>query len=141
MDSSIEPSQPRNHSQEELSKEERSEESSDEDSQKENLPPPGTPDRLDPEKVRVIDIEIAPSGTLLRRDCYDPDGGAAEMGDVLRLKDGELYVRRVGWARSGSMNPEVELEWEATGLSPDEVRAIKVYTWPVGPPVRAFVEQ
>lgn len=107
-----------------------------EDPPGEGLPPAGTPTRLDPEKVRVVDIEVRQTGEILRRDCYDPDGDAAEMGDVLRVAEGELYVRRVRWARSEEAT--VELEWEATGLAPEDVRTAKVFTWPVEEQVRSF---
>jgi hypothetical protein len=78
------------------------------------------------------------TGELIRRDCYDPDGGAAEMGDVMRLKGGELYLRAIDWARSGSHSEEVSLQWEPTGLTRGEVGRIGVFTWPKGEPVRVF---
>lgn len=100
-----------------------------------------TPDRLEPKKVRVVDVEEKDTGELIRRDCYDPDGGAAEMGDVMRLKDGELYLRTIDWARSESHSEDVELRWEPTGLTKEEVGRIGVFTWPTGQPVRVFVDE
>lgn len=102
---------------------------------------PETPQRIDPEKVRVVDIEEKETGELIRRDCYDPDGGVAEMGDVLRLKGGELYLRAIDWARSKSQSEKIVLKWEPTGLRKEEVGRIGVYTWPAGEPVRVFADQ
>jgi hypothetical protein len=81
---------------------------------------PDTPERIDPGKVRVVDVEEKETAELIRRDCYDPDGGAAEMGDVMRLKGGELYLRAIDWARSKSHSEEVSLQWEPTGLTRGE---------------------
>jgi hypothetical protein len=100
-----------------------------------------TPERIDPEKVRVVDIEEKETGEVIRRDCYDPDGGAAEMGDLMRLKDGELYLRVVDWARSTSHSEEPTLKWEPTGLTREEVGRIGVFTWPTGEPVRIFARE
>jgi len=89
----------------------------------------GTPERVNPEKVRVVDIEEKETGELIRRDCYDTDGGAAEMGDVLRPKDGELYLRAIDWARSKSRSDKLALQWEPTGLTKEEVGRIGVFTF------------
>lgn len=102
---------------------------------------PNTPERIDPEKVRVVDVEEKETGELIRRDCYDPDGGAAEMGDVMRLKGGELYLRAIDWARSKSHSEKLTLRWEPTGLTREEVGRIGVFTWPRGEPVRVFVDE
>jgi len=97
-----------------------------------------TPVRIDPQKVRVVDVEIKDTGELVRRDCYDPDGGPAEMGDVMRLKDDQLWLRVIRWAREKVHSSEVQVEWQATGLTPDEIGRIGVFTWPVGTAVRVF---
>lgn len=97
-----------------------------------------TPTRIDPEKVRVVDIEEKETGELISRDCYDPDGGAAEMGDVMKLRDGELWLRTIDWARSKSHSEELTLRWEPTGLTQEDVGRIGVFTWPMGEPVRIF---
>jgi hypothetical protein len=102
---------------------------------------PDTPDRIDPDKVRVVDVEEKESGEVIRRDCYDPDGGPAEMGDVMRLKGGELYVRAIDWARSKSHSDELKLRWEPTGLTREEVGRIGVFTWPTGEAVRIFAHE
>jgi ribosomal protein S28E/S33 len=96
------------------------------------------PDRIDPSKVRVVDVEAKNTGEVIHRDCYDPDGGPAEMGDVMALKDGELWLRVIKWARSKSHSAELSLEWEPTGLSTDEVGRIGVFKWPTGTAVRVF---
>lgn len=96
--------------------------------------------RVDPTKVRVVHIERKDTDEGIRRDCYDPDGGAAEMGDVMRLKDGELWLRTIDWARSKSPYEEVTLRWEATGLTQETVGRIGIFTWPLGEPVRIFVD-
>jgi hypothetical protein len=97
-----------------------------------------TPDRIDPAKVRVVDVEQKTTGELIQRDCYDPDGGPAEMGDVMALKDGVLWLRVISWARSKSPHDELTLEWQSTGLSTDEVGRIGVFKWPTGDSVRVF---
>ncbi len=97
-----------------------------------------TPDRIDPAKVRVVDVEAKTTGEVIHRDCYDPDGGPAEMGDVMALKDGILWLRVINWARTKSHNDELVLEWESTGLSTEEVGRIGVFKWPVGKAVRVF---
>jgi ribosomal protein S28E/S33 len=97
-----------------------------------------TPDRIDPAKVRVVDVEAKNTGEIIHRDCYDPDGGPAEMGDVMTLKDGELWLRVISWARSKSHSDELTLKWESTGLSSDEVGRIGVFKWPTGKAVRVF---
>lgn len=97
-----------------------------------------TPDRIDPSKVRVVDVEAKNSGKVIHRDCYDPDGGPAEMGDVMALKDGVLWLRVISWARSKSHSDDLTLEWQSTGLSTDEVGRIGVFKWPTGGSVRVF---
>lgn len=54
-----------------------------------------TADRIDPTKVRVVDVEMKATEKVLRRDCYDPDGDPVEMGDVMRVENGELWLRTV----------------------------------------------
>jgi len=100
-----------------------------------------TPDRIDPTKVRVVDVEKKATGEVIRRDCYDPDGGAAEMGDVMRLDKGQLWLRTIDWARSSSPHAELTLTWEPMGLTPEDIGRIGVFTWPLGEPVRVFAEK
>lgn len=100
--------------------------------------PPETLPRIDPDKVRVVDIEEKETGKLIRRDCYDPEGEATEMTGIMRLIGGELYLRVIGWARSNSQSEEIALKWEPTGLGKEEVGRIGVFTWPRGEPVRVF---
>lgn len=100
-----------------------------------------TPDYLDPEKVRAVDVEIKETGEIIRRECYDPDGGPAEMGDVMRVEDGVLWLRVIRWARSRSPDAELKVQWESTGLSAEEVGRIGVFTWPVGEAVAIFGEK
>lgn len=100
-----------------------------------------TPARLDPNKIRVVDVENKETGEMLRWDCYDPDGGGAEMGDVLRLEDGELWLRTIDWARSDIPGAKVRLRWQTTGLDQDKIGRIGVFTWPVGESVRIFADK
>ncbi len=95
---------------------------------------------IDPSKIRVVDIERKDTGEILRRDCYDPDGGAAEIGDVMGLKRGELWLRTVSWARSKSMEPTIHVRWEATGLAREDIGKVEVFAWPVGEPVPIFTD-
>jgi hypothetical protein len=119
----------------------------DRDSPKEWVPeqaPEGNasaPEQIELEKVRIVDIERKETGEVLRRDCYDPDGGPAEIGDVMRLKDGELYLRTIDWAKSKSEREEPTLRWEATGLTQEEVCRIGIFTWPAQEPVRIFADE
>jgi hypothetical protein len=54
----------------------------------------------------------------------------------MRLKEGELWLRVIDWAQSGSESEGISLRWEPTGLSKKEVGRIGVFTWPVGEPVQ-----
>lgn len=119
------------------SQEEPSEEKRPKESQAKHLPLVA-PLADSPGKMRGIDIEIIPSGGLFRRDCYDPDEAAE--GGMSRPEGGELYARRLNWTRLSSRDSKVKLEGKATGLPPDEVEAGKLYPWPEGTPIRAFVE-
>lgn len=100
-----------------------------------------TPDRLDPQKIRVVDVENKETGEILRWDCYDPDGGSAEMGDVLRLEDGELWLRTIDWARSNLPSAEALLLWKTTGLAQEQIGRIGVFTWPIGESVRIYADK
>lgn len=100
-----------------------------------------TPDRLDPKKIRVVDVENKETGEILRWDCYDPDGGGAEMGDVMRLEDGELWLRTIDWARSDIPGAEPLLFWKTTGLPKEKIGRIGVFTWPVGESVQIFADK
>lgn len=96
--------------------------------------------RIDPERIRVVDVARKDTNEVLRRDCYDPDGGGAEVGDVMGLKDGELWLRTVSWARSKTMDPQMEVRWEPTGLAREDIGQVEVFTWPVGEPVPVFTD-
>lgn len=94
------------------------------------------PSCFNPSYVRLVEVEDKETGEIIRRDCYDPNGGAAEMGDVIRLKEGELWLRVIDWAREKDPSSEVDLRWEQVGLSREEVGRIGVYTWPARKRVR-----
>ncbi len=96
------------------------------------------PSCFTPSYVRLVEVEEKETGETVRRDCYDPDGGAAEMGDVMRLKDGELWLRVIDWASEKDLGSDARLRWEPVGLAKEEVGRIGVYTWPGGEPVRVF---
>ena len=108
-----------------------------------SLPPPGDVGQLDPTQIRVVDVEHKHTDEVIRHDCYDPDGSLDE-GDldgvrkVFQLVDGEVYVRAIDWARSSSMNPNIELHWVATGMHVDEVDQVRVFTWPDATLSRVF---
>lgn len=108
-----------------------------------DLPPAGTVDQIDPGKVYVVDVEHVRTGEVVRRDCYDPNGAlrSGTPGDVrtvFHLRNEEVYVRAINWARSASFEPEVVLKWVPTGMHVDEVDRIRVFTWPNAEPVRIF---
>lgn len=100
----------------------------------------GTPKRIDPKKVRLVDVEKT-SGEVLRRDCYDPDGGRVKMGNLMRVSRGELWLRVVDWTRSKSHSEEPNLKWEPTVLTREDVSRVVVYTWPVATPIRIFEDE
>lgn len=95
--------------------------------------------RVDPDHVRIVEIERNGTGETIRRDCYDPDVGAAEIGDVMRLENEKLWLRIIDWARSESSH-EVTLRWEAVELNRGAVGRIGVFTWPDREPVRTFAD-
>jgi hypothetical protein len=99
-----------------------------------SLPPAGRVDQLDPDQVRVVDLEDT-TGSVTRHDCYDPegclnDGDLEGVRSVFRLVDGEVHVRAIDWARSRSLDPSIELHWVATGLHVEDIERIRVFTWP-----------
>lgn len=92
---------------------------------------PTTPDRFDPAKIRVVDIE-GEEGTVERFDCYDPGTGEK----LFRLDGDEVQVRALDWARSKDMNAVPEVKWIDTGLSVGTVDRIRVFGWPKGELIR-----
>jgi hypothetical protein len=107
------------------------------------LPPAGEVCQLNPEHVRVVDVEDKHTGEVVRRDCYDPEGGLAEddldgVRKVFHLVDGEVYVRAIDWARSSSMDPSIELRWVGTGMHVDDVDQVRIFTWPDATLSRVF---
>jgi len=108
-----------------------------------SLPPAGRVDQLDPQQVRVVDVEAENTDEVVRRDCYDPQDSL--IGDdldgvqtVFQLVEGEVHVRAIDWARSDSMKPSVDLQWVPTGMQADEVDRIRVFTWPNAELFRVF---
>ena len=100
-----------------------------------SLPPAGRVDQLNPDQVRIVDLEKSDSDTTTRLDCYDPDGDLADgnlegVRSVFQLVDGTVYVRAIDWARSPSLDPSVELHWVDTGMRVENVDRIRVFTWP-----------
>jgi hypothetical protein len=95
---------------------------------------PTTPERLDPAKIRVVDVESESTGTVKRFDCYEP--GAEQK--MFRLEGEEVQVRVLDWARAEDLDAEPEVRWRGTGLSVWEVDQIRVFDWPVGELVRVY---
>lgn len=93
--------------------------------------PPTTPDRFDPAKIRVVDIEGG-DGTVERFDCYDSGTG----DKLFRLDGDDVQVRALNWARSKDMNAVPEVKWIDTGLSVGTVDRIRVFGWPKGELIR-----
>jgi len=98
--------------------------------------PPGSQvDQLEPDRIRIIEVEDETAGNVVRQDCYDPNGHL-ENGDldgvrsVFKLQDGEVYVCAIDWARSSSLDPSIELHWVATGMRVEDIDRIRVFTWP-----------
>jgi len=96
--------------------------------------------KLSPENVRIVALVLVATGTVVRRDCYAPEGNDADVRDLMQVKKGELWLRTVDWARSKSLSPEVRPRWESMGVPPEEVGRISVFTWPDGKPLRVFVD-
>lgn len=93
---------------------------------------PSTPDRFDPAKVRVVDVE-GTDGTVERFDCYESEG----TEKLFRLEEEAVQVRALDWARSEDMNAEAEVKWVDTGLSVGDVNRIRVFGWPKGELLRS----
>ena len=98
--------------------------------------PPGSQvDQLEPDRIRIIEVEDETAGNVVRQYCYDPNGHL-ENGDldgvrsVFKLQDGEVYVCAIDWARSSSLDPSIELHWVATGMRVEDIDRIRVFTWP-----------
>ena len=110
--------------------------SSDSSQSTDTTPPPVSQiDQLEPSRIRVVEIEDETSDNVVRQDCYDPnghldDGDLDGVRSVFRLKDGEVYVCAIDWARSSSLDPNIELHWVATGMQVEDVDRIRVFTWP-----------
>lgn len=104
----------------------------------ENSSAPCIPSSLVPRNVRVVALVVASTGTVIRHDCYDEGGDTDTMSGVMRRKDGQLWLRRIDWARSDS-DAEVCLQWHSTGLALEDINRISVFTWPEADPVRVFV--
>jgi len=95
--------------------------------------------RIDPSNVRVVALVVKRSGQVQQYDCYDPDGTSAGMGNIINLREGEIWLRMIDWARTRSRS-EVRLQWSTTGLVAEEVGRLSVFRWPLGTPVRVFSE-
>lgn len=99
-----------------------------------SLPPAGQVDHLDPDHVRVVEIESKRADEVVRHDCYDPAGMDPSdldgVRNVFERADGEVYVRAIDWARSAEMDADVALHWVPTGMQVEEVDQIRVRTWP-----------
>ena len=100
-----------------------------------SLPSPVTIEKIDPSKVRVIDVENKRTGEVVRRDCYARGGGLKGedlhgVQNVFQLVDGEVHICVIDWARTASMNPTVELRWVPTGIHAEDVDQIRIFTWP-----------
>lgn len=93
-----------------------------------------TPGPLDPDKIRVVDVETESSGSVLRFDCYEP----SSEKKMFRLVGDQVEVRAIDWARSRELDADVEIEWKSTGRSSWDVDQIRVFTWPAGELVRVY---
>jgi len=93
--------------------------------------------RLQTGRIRVVALVVKATGAVLHRDCYDPEEREQE---VLRIVEGELWLRVIKWARSRSLDAEVRVHWEPTGFAPEEISRISVFTWPLRSPIRVFEE-
>jgi hypothetical protein len=94
-----------------------------------------TPDRFEPAKIRVVDVEGA-DGAVERFDCYDPQ----TEEKIFRLKGDRVQVRALKWARSADMNAEPEVRWIDTGLSAEEVERIRIFGWPQGELIHVYTD-
>lgn len=95
---------------------------------------PSTPDRFDPARIQVVDVENESEGTVKRFDCYT--AGSEEK--LFRLNGDVIEVRALDWARSADMEAEPEVHWLDTGLSYWEVDQIRVFDWPAGELVHVY---
>jgi hypothetical protein len=95
---------------------------------------------IDPNKVRIVALVHTSTGRIVRRDCYAPEGDGTDIGNILRLQEGKLWLRTLDWARSKSMEAEIHLRWMPTGFTPEEIGRISVFRWPDKDPLRVFVD-
>lgn len=94
---------------------------------------------IEPCKVRVVALVVKRSGQVRRYDCYDPEHDGTGVGDIMSLREDEIWLRTLDWARSAART-EAGLRWRRTGLTTDEVGRVSVFRWPRGTLVRVFVE-
>lgn len=105
--------------------------------------PSSSVDRIDPAKVRVLELVRTQDDEAIPFDCYHPgttvaDGSQRSAERLVQLNDGMLEVRTLQWSQSSSIAPSVQLQWTNTGLHVDEVDQIRVRPWPSGAPVRTI---
>lgn len=95
---------------------------------------------LSANQMRVVALVLSATGRVVQWDCYDPEGNEVDMSGLMRVRDGELWLRTVQWAHSRSLDAEVCSQWEPAGVTAEDVDRISVFTWPDGEPLRVFVD-
>jgi hypothetical protein len=93
-----------------------------------------TPHTLDPTQIRVVELESEAKEKTCRFDCYELESEEK----MFRLTGDEVQVCAINWARSSDLDPDVDVDWTATGLSYWEVDQIRVFSWPTQELIRVY---
>lgn len=93
-----------------------------------------TPDVLDPPQIRLFELESADQEITRRFDCYELESEEK----MFRLTGDEVQVCAINWARTRDLDPEVDVDWTATGFSYWEVDQIRVFSWPMQELIRVY---
>jgi hypothetical protein len=92
------------------------------------------PDVLDPRQIRLVELESESQGIMRRFDCYELESEEK----MFRLTGDAVQVCAIHWATTPDLDPEVTVDWTATGFSYWEVNQIRVFSWPTQELIRVY---
>lgn len=92
------------------------------------------PDVLDPRQIRVVELRSEADGIARRFDCYELESEEK----MFRLTGDEVQVCAIRWADTPDLDPDVDVDWTATGFSYWEVDQIRVFSWPTQELIRVY---
>ena len=93
-----------------------------------------TPNVLDPTQIRVVELRSEEKKKTCRFDCYELESEEK----MFRLTGDEVQVCAINWAATPDLDPNVDVDWTATGLSYWEVDQIRVFSWPNQELIRVY---